>query len=156
MLRRLLLTLALVPLLWAVPVVAGPQPDEILADPVLEARARAISRDLRCVVCRNESIDDSNAPLARDMRLMVRERLVDGDSDAEVMDFIVARYGEFVLLRPQMQGANLILWIAAPVMFLLALGTALIYLRRREGASEPAVQKLTPEEEARLKDLLRD
>lgn len=131
-------------------------PDEILDDPALEARARVISQELRCVVCRNESIDDSNAPLARDMRLLVRERLTEGDSDAEVMDFLVARYGEFVLLRPRAQGANLILWIAAPTMFLLALATALVYLRRRESTPEPTTPRLTPDEEARLKELLRD
>ncbi len=142
----------------AVPVagVAGPQPDEILDDPELEARARALSRDLRCVVCRNESIDDSNADLARDMRLLVRERLVEGDSDEEVMAFLVQRYGEFVLLRPTATGANLVLWISAPVMLLLALGTAFVYLRRRERTSEPAAPKLSPEEEARLRDLMRD
>ena len=142
--------------LLAAPGLAGPQPDEILDDPALEARARAISQELRCVVCRNESIDDSNAPLARDMRLVVRERLVEGDSDAEVMDFLVARYGEFVLLRPRAQGANIVLWVSAPVMFLLALGASLVYLRRRQGAQEPAAPGLTPEEEARLKELLRD
>ena len=148
--------LALALCLLALPALAGPQPDEILDDPALEARARVISQELRCVVCRNESIDDSNAPLARDMRLLVRERLTEGDSDAEVMDFLVARYGEFVLLRPRAQGTNLILWIAAPTMFLLALATALVYLRRRESTPEPTAPRLTPDEEARLKELLRD
>ena len=148
--------LALAICLLAFPALAGPQPDEILDDPALEARARVISQELRCVVCRNESIDDSNAPLARDMRLLVRERLTEGDSDAEVMDFLVARYGEFVLLRPRAQGTNLILWIAAPTMFLLALATALVYLRRRESTPEPTAPRLTPDEEARLKELLRD
>ena len=150
--RRLALVLALL----ATPVLAGPQPDEILDDPALESRARSISIELRCVVCRNESIDDSNAPLARDMRLLVRERLVEGDSNEEVVAYIVARYGEFVLLRPPAEGANLILWIAAPAMFLLALGTALVYLRRRQGATEAATPRLSAEEQARLKELLRD
>lgn len=154
--RRLASALVLGLALLAAPAVAGPQPDEILADPALEARARAISQELRCVVCRNESIDDSNAPLARDMRLVVRERLVEGDTDGEVMDFLVARYGEFVLLRPRLEGANLVLWISAPVMFLLALGAALVYLRRRQGAQEPAAPGLTAEEEARLRELMRD
>ncbi len=154
--RRFLLTLALLPLLWAAPVLAGPQPDELLDDPALEARARAISQELRCVVCRNESIDDSNAELARDMRLVVRERLVEGDSDAEVLAFLVDRYGEFVLLRPQTGGWNLLLWISAPVMFLLALGAALIYLRRRQAAGEAAAPPLSAEEQARLKELMRD
>jgi cytochrome c-type biogenesis protein CcmH len=136
---------------------AGPQPDELLDDPALEARARELSKELRCLVCRNESIDESNAELARDMRLLVRERLVEGDSDAEVMDYIVARYGEFVLLRPTTQGANLILWIAAPGMFLIALGTAVVYLRRRERADPGAgADGLSPEEQARLREILRD
>jgi cytochrome c-type biogenesis protein CcmH len=154
--RRLALSLLLGLSLLAAPAVAGPQPDEILDDPALEARARTISKELRCVVCRNESIDDSNAPLARDMRIVVRERLLEGDSDEEAIGFIVARYGEFVLLRPPAEGANLILWIAAPAMFLLALGTALVYLRRRQGAAEAAALRLSPEEEARLKELLQD
>lgn len=160
--RRLILVLALLglpllmPPLAVPPAMAGPQPDEILEDAELEARARVISQELRCVVCRNESIDDSNAPLARDMRLLVRERLVAGDNDDEVMEFLVARYGEFVLLRPRVAGANLILWIAAPAMFLFALGAALVYLRRRQGATEAATPRLSPEEEARLKELLQD
>ncbi len=136
--------------------VAGPQPDEILDDPELEARARVLSRDLRCVVCRNESIDDSNADLARDMRLLVRERLVEGDSDEEVLAFLVDRYGEFVLLRPTASGANLVLWISAPLMLLLALGAALVYLRQRARTSEPTAAKLSPEEESRLRELMRD
>ena len=140
----------------AVQPVGAVQPDEVLDDPELEARAREISRELRCLVCRNEAIDESNAPLARDMRLLVRERLVEGDSDDEVMAFLVDRYGEYVLLRPTMTGVNLVLWVAAPTMFLLAIGTAVIYLRRRQGAAEPAGARLTPEEEARLRELLRD
>ena len=154
--RSLLLTLAVLPLLWAGPAIAGPQPDEILPDAELEARARAISQELRCVVCRNESIDDSNADLARDMRLLVRERLVEGDSDEEVLAFLVDRYGEFVLLRPTAAGANLVLWISAPVMLLLALVTAFVYLRRRERTAEPAAPKLSPEGESRLRELMRD
>src|SRR5215475_9445743 len=86
------------------------QPDEILPDPALEARARALSRDLRCMVCQNQSIDDSDAPLARDLRILVRERLTAGDSDTQVIDFLVARYGEFVLLKPRLAGHTLILW----------------------------------------------
>ncbi|MBK5925875.1 cytochrome c-type biogenesis protein [Rhodobaculum claviforme] len=131
-------------------------PDEILEDSELEARARALSADLRCVVCRNESIDESNADLARDMRLLVRERLVEGDSDAEVMAYLVDRYGEFVLLRPTTSGANLVLWISAPVMLILALGVAVVYLRRRDRTAEPGAPGLSPEEEARLRELTRD
>lgn len=132
------------------------QPDEILDDPALEARARTLSENLRCVVCRNESIDESNADLARDMRLLVRERLVEGDSDEEVMAYLVDRYGEFVLLRPTTSGANLVLWISAPVMLLGALGGALVYLRRRDRTAEPGAPVLTPEEEARLRELTGD
>ena len=127
------------------------KPDEILADPALEARARALSQDLRCLVCRNENIDDSDAGLARDLRLLVRERLVAGDSDAEVMAFITDRYGEFVLLNPPARGANLILWLAGPALLLAGAAIALTTLRRRQSAPEP--QALTSEDQARLKDL---
>ncbi len=137
---------------------AGPlaavQPGEVLDDPALEARARALSKELRCLVCRNENIDESNADLARDLRLLVRERLSAGDSDAEAMDFIVARYGEYVLLKPTVRGSNLLLWIAGPALLLGALGGAGLYLRRRGQAPEP--ERLSAEEEARLTDLLRE
>jgi len=132
------------------------QPDEILDDPVLESRARDISAGLRCLVCRNESIDESNADLARDMRILVRERLVAGDSNTEAVEFIVERYGEYVLLRPTTDGANVILWIAAPVLFILALGGAGLYLRQRANAPEPEKDKLSTEDQARLKKLLED
>ncbi|MEL6205736.1 MAG: cytochrome c-type biogenesis protein [Pseudomonadota bacterium] len=129
-------------------------PDEILDDPELEARARALSAELRCMVCRNESIDESNADLARDMRLLVRERLVGGDSDEEVIDFIVARYGEYALLRPTTDGANMVLWIAGPVMLLVALGIGggYVWARRRSTTLDEDV--LTDTEEARLEALL--
>lgn len=140
------LTVVLAPAAWAV------EPDEILADPELESRARALSTGLRCVVCRNESIDESNAELARDMRLLVRERLVAGDSDAEVVQFLVDRYGEFVLLRPRRDGVNRVLWFAAPVLLGLGLGLAALALRRR--AKPPA--PLSPSEEARLREIMRD
>ncbi|MCC5955366.1 MAG: cytochrome c-type biogenesis protein CcmH [Natronohydrobacter sp.] len=140
---------------FASPVLAV-QPDEILDDPVLESRARDISSGLRCLVCRNESIDESNAELARDMRLLVRERLVEGDSNSEVLDFIVERYGEYVLLRPTTEGANMLLWIAAPVMFVIALLSAGLYLRQRANAPEPGKDRLSPEEEARLRELLKE
>ncbi len=107
--KRLVLALVLL----ASPVLAV-QPDEILADPVLEARAREISRDIRCPVCQGESIDDSSAPISRDLRIIIRERLVAGDSDREVVDYIVARYGEFVLFNPRPEGSNLILWAGRP------------------------------------------
>jgi cytochrome c-type biogenesis protein CcmH len=131
------------------------QPDEILPDPALEARARDISSGLRCLVCRNESIDESNADLARDLRLLVRERLVAGDSDEEVLDFVVDRYGEYVLLRPTLTGSNLILWIAAPAMLLVGVCIAVVYLRRRETAA-PAAGDLSEAEKARLAEILKD
>lgn len=149
--RRLVLALALA----AAPAFAV-QPDEVLDDPALEARARALSANLRCLVCRNESIDESNAELARDLRLLVRERLVAGDSDAEAVAFIVDRYGEYVLLRPKATGANLVLWIAGPAMLAFALAAAAVYVRRRRSAPESAAAALTPEEKARLEAILRD
>jgi cytochrome c-type biogenesis protein CcmH len=128
------------------------QPDEILPDPALEARARAISKHLRCPVCQGESIDDSSAPISRDLRIVVRERLVAGDTDEEVIDFVVDRYGEFVLFNPRPQGANLILWLAGPGLLLVGLAGALVYLRRR--AEPQAAPELTETEQARLKELL--
>lgn len=131
------------------------QPDEMLDDPGLESRAREISEGLRCLVCQNESIDESNAPLARDLRILVRDRLTEGDSDEEVVDFIVDRYGEFVLLQPTTAGWNWLLWAAGPIMLLLALGTGAVYLRGRATAPERD-EGLSPEEQARLRELLRD
>lgn len=107
------------------------QPDEILTDKTLETRARAISRNLRCPICQGENIDDSSAQISRDLRLLVRERLVAGDSDNEVVDFIVARYGEFVLFKPRMAGENLILWFAGPGLLILGGIVVFVYLRRR-------------------------
>lgn len=150
---RALILAALLALSPALPVLAV-QPDEILADPALEARARAISRELRCPVCQGEAIDDSNAPISRDLRLLVRERIMEGDSDEEVLEFIVARYGEFVLFNPRPEGANLLLWAAGPILLILGGGLAFAYTRRRADAAAPAEAALTPEEEARLKDLV--
>lgn len=138
-------------LAFATPVFAV-QPDEVLSDPVLEARARGISTGLRCLVCRNEHIDASDADLARDLRLLVRERLVAGDTDTEVVDYIVARYGEYVLLNPTAKGANLILWLAGPAMLLLAGGVATVYLRRRP---PPPPDPLSTAEQADLDRILR-
>ncbi len=143
-------------LLFAAAPVFAVQPDEVLDDPALEARAREISKGLRCLVCRNESIDESNADLARDMRLLVRERLVEGDSDAEVVAFLVDRFGEYVLLTPTATGINLVLWIAAPAMLLTGAGIAAVYLRRRSGATPPATAGLTEAEKARLAELTKD
>ncbi|MBN2759020.1 MAG: cytochrome c-type biogenesis protein CcmH [Rhodobacteraceae bacterium] len=131
------------------------QPDEILDDPVLEERARDLSSGLRCLVCRNESIDESNADLARDMRILVRERLVAGDTDAEVISFLVDRFGEYVLLRPTTQGSNIALWLAAPALFLIAFGGALVYLRGRARAKTEA-RGLSADEQKRLDELLSE
>ncbi|KIN64765.1 Cytochrome c biogenesis family protein [Sulfitobacter noctilucicola] len=146
--------LFLVLMLLATPLMAV-QPDEILDDPVLEERARELSKGLRCLVCRNESIDESDATLARDLRLLVRERLVAGDSDAETIDYIVDRYGEFVLLKPDTSGANWLLWAAGPLMLLLAGGMGLVYLRGRATSNAAAHVPLSDEEQARLDDILR-
>jgi cytochrome c-type biogenesis protein CcmH len=129
------------------------QPDEILPDPRMEERARDISAGLRCLVCRNENIDESNAGLARDLRLLVRERLVAGDSNVEVVDFVVDRYGEYVLLNPTTKGANLILWLAGPAMFIAALGIGGVYLRGRQ-KPDAAAAALTPQEAADLEKIL--
>ena len=126
------------------------RPDEMLADPALEARARAISAELRCMVCQNQSIDDSDADLAHDLRVLVRERLVAGDADAQAIDFIVARYGEFVLLKPRFSVRNALLW-GTPLIILLAGGVFLV-LRGRGGGGKAA--PLTGEERERLKDIL--
>lgn len=132
------------------------QPDEVLDDPVLEQRARDLSQGLRCLVCRNESIDESNADLARDLRLLVRERLVAGDSDEEAIDFIVDRYGEYVLLKPTITGANWLLWAAGPIMLLIALGVGIVYLRGRAHATTTHEDGLSTEEQKRLKEILDD
>ena len=130
---------------------AAVQPDELLDDPTLEARARELSKGLRCLVCRNESIDESGADIARDLRLLVRERLVAGDDDDEVIAYVVDRYGEFVLLRPTADGANLVLWVAPAILLLLGGGVAAAHVARQRGR---ATEGLSAEEEARLKDLL--
>ena len=150
MIRPLLLAIAL--FLTAAPAFAV-NPDEVLADPALEARARTLSAELRCMVCQNQSIDDSNAELAKDLRLLVRERIKDGDSDEEVLDYIVSRYGEFVLLKPRFNPKTVLLW-GAPVLLVLAGGLSLvIFARKRVG--KPTGSKLTPEEQARLNELLK-
>jgi cytochrome c-type biogenesis protein CcmH len=133
------------------------QPDEIMADPIKEARARELSKELRCMVCQNQSIDDSDAPLARDLRLLVRERILAGDSDSQVVEFLVARYGEFVLLKPRFNPHTMLLWLLPPLA-LMGGGIALwVYSdrRRRAGVLErESLMKLTKEEEARLEKLL--
>lgn len=137
--------------LSAAPVFAV-QPDEMLADPALEARAREISRSVRCPVCQGESIDDSNARISRDLRIIIRERLVAGDTDQQVLDFLVVRYGEFVLFDPPKSGANLILWLAGPAVLLLGGGIAFAAFRSRSKVPE---EGLTAEEQARLEEILK-
>ena len=133
------------------------QPDEIMSDPVRESRARDLSRELRCMVCQNQSIDDSDAPLARDLRLLVRKRIASGDSDAQVIDFLVARYGEFVLLKPRLNSHTWLLWLLPPLV-LAGGGFALWANNRRRSksaaAEDQALFKLTPDEEARLARLI--
>lgn len=131
------------------------EPGEILADKALEQRARKLSAELRCLVCQNQSIDDSNAPLAKDLRVLVRERLVAGESDTAVMDYIVARYGDFVLLKPPVNRQTLLLWLA-PLACLAGLAYALIQASRRTGATTAAsdAAPLSPAEEKKLAKLL--
>ena len=132
---------------WAV------QPDEILPDSAMEARARALSRQLRCMVCQNQSIDDSDAALARDLRIIVRERIKAGDSDAQVLDFLTTRYGEFVLLKPSLSWHNALLWTAPLIVLLVgAGGLVLSFRRRRVAAAEPA--PLSADEERRLREAI--
>ena len=136
------------------------KPDEMLKDPKLEARARAISKGLRCMVCQNESIDDSNAPLAHDLRVLVRERLTKGDTDSQVINFLVARYGEFVLLKPRFELHTLLLWGMPPGVLIIGAIALFMLARRRTLPSRPHVPasgpeaKLSPEEEARLAELV--
>lgn len=132
------------------------QPDEVLDDPVLEERARDISSGLRCLVCRNESIDESSADLARDLRLLVRERLVEGDTNDQTVDYIVARYGEYVLLRPTFNGSTIALWLAGPLLLLAGLGVSLTYVRDRAAAQASGEDGLSTDEQARLDAILAD
>jgi cytochrome c-type biogenesis protein CcmH len=153
--RRTLSMIAVALSLLAVPALAV-QPDEILKDPVLESRARALSQELRCMVCQNQSIDDSDAPLAKDLRVLVRERLTAGDRDEQVIDFLVARYGEFVLLKPRLSAHTALLWLAPfSVVLLGAWGLISLWRRRRGGgASEVTQIPLTVAEQARVSELL--
>lgn len=149
MLISLLFALAFAMPAWAV------KPSEMLDDPELEARARTISKELRCVVCAGESVDESNAGVAQDLRMLVRERLVAGDKDQEVLDFIVARFGEYVLMTPTVKGVNLLLWTAGPVLFLLALIYGGIYVRRRSQGDDTVIA-LSTEEQLRLEAILKE
>jgi cytochrome c-type biogenesis protein CcmH len=142
-------------ILIALPAAHAVLPDEMMSDPAKEARARTLSRELRCMVCQNQSIDDSEAPLARDIRLLVRERIAAGDSDAQVIDFLVARYGEFVLLKPRFERQTLALWLVPP--FLLIAGGLALWghtRRRSRGESDTANPPLSADEQARLAVLM--
>ncbi|WPE19437.1 cytochrome c-type biogenesis protein [Shinella zoogloeoides] len=151
MMRRLLI--AALFLLSAFPAFAV-NPDEVLSDPALEARARALSAELRCMVCQNQSIDDSNAELARDLRLLVRERLKNGDSDEAVIDYVVSRYGEFVLLSPRVRGETLLLWGAPLVLFLAGATAMILFVRRRSG--QPTGTPLSEAEKSELERALKN
>ncbi len=144
-------------MMLAAPAVHAVQPDEIMSDPVKESRARELSRELRCMVCQNQSIDDSDAPLARDLRLLVRERIAAGDSNGEVLDFLVARYGEFVLLKPRFEQKTMMLWLLAPL--LLAGGGFALWRqnrRRAQAGADVPTPPLTPDEEAKLAALMSE
>lgn len=153
---RKLLTRTLGPFLLVIALLASPapaalDPDEVLEDPALEQRARGLSAELRCMVCQNQSIDDSNAELARDLRVLVRERILAGDSDEEVIEYVVSRYGEFVLLRPPFTMRNAALW-ASPVLLILGGGAFIFFATRNRRRQE--VAKLSEEEDRKLKELL--
>jgi cytochrome c-type biogenesis protein CcmH len=155
--RRLLHIVVAAVVLFGANAARAVQPDEVMADPAQEARARALSRELRCMVCQNQSIDDSDAPLARDLRLLVRERIAAGATDRQVIDFLVARYGEFVLLKPRVEGHTLILWLVPPLALAGGAFALWFYNRRRVRAADAdgaAPSPLTPEEEARLARLM--
>ena len=149
---RVVRAILIASLLGFAPAAMAVQPDEILKDPAMEARARDLSRELRCMVCQNQSIDDSDAPLARDLRLLVRERLQAGDSNKQVIDFLVARYGEFVLLRPRFTAQTALLWLLPPGLLLIGIVVVVVAARRRKGAAAVVAESpgLTAEEQARL------
>ena len=132
------------------------EPNEVLGDPTLEERARNISKDLRCLVCQNESIDDSNASLAKDLRILVRERLVAGDSDDEVLNFIVDRYGEFALLKPRSDGFNLILWLSGPLMLLIALIISFTFIKSSYKPKHHISTGLSEHEKRKLNKIISD
>lgn len=146
---RIALLIALV-----VPTIANAvTPEEILKDPALETRARNLSRELRCMVCQNQSIDDSDAPLAKDLRLLVRERLTNGDSDRQVLDFLVSRYGEFVLLRPPFELHTVLLWAVSPMVLLIGIFALFVMARRRRTVVPPS-PPLSEAEQRRLSTLV--
>ncbi|MEQ8504926.1 MAG: cytochrome c-type biogenesis protein CcmH [Rhodospirillales bacterium] len=156
MIRALIFTALLAAALPLAPAPAfAVNPDEMLADPTLEARARVISKDLRCLVCQNQSIDDSDAGLAKDLRVLVRERLKEGDSNTEVIDYVVARYGDFVLLKPPFKASTLVLWVGPAGVTLFGIAALFLFFRRRRSLPQPAAaQPLSTDEQARLKKIM--
>ena len=132
------------------------EPSEVLDDPILEERARNISKNLRCLVCQNESIDDSNASLAKDLRILVRERLVSGDTEDEVLNFIVDRYGEFALLKPRTDGSNLILWLSGPLMLLIALIISFSFIKSNYNSKRGSSTGLSDHEKSELKKIFSE
>jgi cytochrome c-type biogenesis protein CcmH len=155
MAMKLLRLLILCTVLFGTHTAFAVEPDEMLVDPALEARARTISRELRCMVCQNQSIDDSAAPLAHDLRVLVRERLKAGDNDQQVLDFLVARYGEFVLLRPRFEWRTAVLWLTPFAVLIVGAMALTAATKRRKGAMDPAAEKLSVTEEARISELMR-
>jgi len=153
-LMRRLATVALLAALLSPSAALAVQPDEILKDPALETRARNLSQELRCMVCQNQSIDDSEAPLARDLRLLVRERLTQGDSDSQVIKYLVDRYGAFVLLKPPVELNTLLLWSVAPVVLLIGIGALVVMARRRKTVSV-AEAALSGDEQRRIASLVK-
>ncbi len=147
------LVVLLVVLAFASPA-AAVDPGERLDDPVLEERARGLSQELRCLVCQNQSIDDSDAPLAKDLRVLVRDRLKEGDTDAEVLSYIVDRYGEFVLLRPPLRAGTVLLWLAPFVVLLAGIASVLVYVRSRRPEVAEAPEPLSEAEKARLEEIV--
>ena len=131
-------------------------PDEVLKDPALEARARLLSQDLRCLVCQNQSIDDSAAPLARDLRIIVRERLMKGETNDQVVGYLVARYGNYVLLKPPLQSDTLFLWIGPGLILLMSAGIAILYFRGRNSVGEPPADALSESEQLKLEEIVRE
>ena len=149
--------LAFVFLMTCIPCVSySVEPGEVLDDPILEERARNISKGLRCLVCQNESIDDSNASLAKDLRILVRERLVAGDSNDEVLSFIVERYGEFALLKPRTDGSNLILWLSGPLMLLIALIISFSFIKSNNNSKRGSTTGLSDHEKTELNKIVSE
>jgi len=142
-LRAFVFALYLVPVVLLCLPAAAVQPDEILADPQLEERARVVSKDLRCLVCQNQSIDDSDAELARDLRLLVRERIQAGDTNTQVTDYVVSRYGDFVLLKPPLKASTIVLWVGPAVAFIVGMIALILFFRRRYQVTASSTQPQT-------------